>query len=452
MASESASKASRLPACGFGTVTSEDIRLTAARMRALALTPPLAVARTLAKTIDAWRDHSYAPRRAVVSAIAAAWGFSEQVLEASLDALFAPFTADALAAFASASQSSSCTTPVKHDRPIEILGMVMPGNLPGAGLHEVLIGLIRRRSLMLKTSVAEPIFFAAFARSIRQFDRILSGRIAVFNWSRDRDELTNSMQANCDRICAFGDDETLHYLKAVDGSGGQVAIDADAARFGFGERYSGAYVSIDATTSDSGLPLAVSRLAHDITLFEQAGCLSPHHIFVEAKSSADDTHRHTRQFAADLASALHSLSAVLPSPVRLGLETAASLRRARETARWRMLGGEPVGLWESPGLGWTVIYDQRAGFTPSPGYRTVTVSPVKGLQDFAQRMTPVDGRVEAFALAGSDFDLKGVREHLGKIGASYLCAPGMMQSPPLDWRHGGGAFLDAMREPIRPQI
>jgi hypothetical protein len=25
-----------------------------------------------------------------------------------------------------------------------------------------------------------------------------------------------------------------------------------------------------------------------------------------------------------------------------------------------------------------------------------------------------------------------------------VCAPGEMQSPPLDWRHGGGAFLDLM--------
>jgi hypothetical protein len=30
------------------------------------------------------------------------------------------------------------------------------------------------------------------------------------------------------------------------------------------------------------------------------------------------------------------------------------------------------------------------------------------------------------------------------MGIPYVCAPGEMQSPPLDWRHGGGGFLDTM--------
>jgi hypothetical protein len=33
------------------------------------------------------------------------------------------------------------------------------------------------------------------------------------------------------------------------------------------------------------------------------------------------------------------------------------------------------------------------------------------------------------------------------LGIPYLCAPGEMQSPPLDWRHSGGGFLDLMVGP-----
>jgi hypothetical protein len=101
-------------------------------------------------------------------------------------------------------------------------------------------------------------------------------------------------------------------------------------------------------------------------------------------------------------------------------------------------------LWEGRGLGWTVIYDEKAQFTPSPGFRTVTVSPVTHPGDLAHRLEPVAGRIEAFALAGASEPLGRVRQCLIERGASWLCAPGAMQSPPLNWRHGGGIFLDTL--------
>ena len=109
-----------------------------------------------------------------------------------------------------------------------------------------------------------------------------------------------------------------------------------------------------------------------------------------------------------------------------------------------MLGGEAVVLWEGSRLGWTVIYDEGADFTASPGYRTVTVSPAADTLDLKRRLAPVAGRLEAFAVAGCGADSVGVERCLSELGASYLCTPGRMQSPPLTWRHGGGVFLEAM--------
>jgi hypothetical protein len=177
----------------------------------------------------------------------------------------------------------------------------------------------------------------------------------------------------------------------------------------------------------------LNALARDITLFEQRGCLSPHHIFVEGTGA--------RAFAAELATALDRVAAKSPSPHRYGLEDAAAVRRVRENTRWRALGGQDVALWEGARLGWTVVYDSSAHFRVSPGWRTVYVSAVADLNDFIRRMEPASGRLEACAIAGPTSRVDQLTPALDRLGVSYICAPGAMQSPPLEWRHGGGAFL-----------
>ena len=49
------------------------------------------------------------------------------------------------------------------------------------------------------------------------------------------------------------------------------------------------------------------------------------------------------------------------------------------------------------------------------------------------------GRIEAIAVVGGDCEIEA-----RTMGIPYVCAPGEMQSPPLDWRHGGGEFIDMM--------
>jgi hypothetical protein len=93
-------------------------------------------------------------------------------------------------------------------------------------------------------------------------------------------------------------------------------------------------------------------------------------------------------------------------------------------------------------MAWTVVFDPSARFTMSPGYRTVTVSTIRDGDDLASRLAPVTGRLEAFALAAPGSSRARFLDVLAGAGVSYVCDPGRMQSPPLNWPHGGGAFLD----------
>ena len=376
---------------------------------------PARGASALAAVLEKWRARDFPARRAVVAQIRASLGFSAALLDASLDALLAPFTPDAMLSFAAAAAERR-----------EVIGFIMAGNAPGAGLHEIALALICGAGVIIKTATQEPHFFAQFAHSIREFDARLGARIEVFNWGRGDREATAALIGGASRIVAYGDDATLSAL------GGERIV-------GFGSKLSGAIVTRGALEKVGGGATAVA-LARDVTLFEQLGCLSPHHVFVE-----DETGSAAREFAHALAEALAALALALPPPEALALEDGTALRRARETARWRGIAGAAVELIAGPGVGWAVIYDRDAAFSPSPGFRTVYASPFHDREDLRARLAPAAGRLEAFSLAsGGSGDDDAMIADLEALGVAYIAAPGAIQSPPLTWRHGGGAYLDSM--------
>jgi hypothetical protein len=207
---------------------------------------------------------------------------------------------------------------------------------------------------------------------------------------------------------------------------------------GFGSRVSGALISREAV-APGPIDSVSDGVARDITLFEQRGCLSPHHVFVECAARDD-----ARRFARALADALDVLARKLGPPRAIDLGTAAAIRATRESSRWRKLAGAATDLWEGDRFAWTVVYDAEAAFRLSPLYRTVFVTPVADFTGFRAKLEAMKGRLEAFAVADPAGRLDRYRAWLSEAGVSYLAAPGMMQSPPFEWPHGNGAFLSRL--------
>ena len=100
-------------------------------------------------------------------------------------------------------------------------------------------------------------------------------------------------------------------------------------------------------------------------------------------------------------------------------------------------------------MAWTVIYDGAAAFCASPGYRTVFVSALARADELGERLGAAASRLEAFALTAPPEERARLEAGLRRLGVSYVCEPGRMQSPPLDWPHGGGAMLELLRGAAR---
>jgi hypothetical protein len=371
------------------------------------------MADALTRVFELWRDRNYARRRDAIAVIADSAGYSVAMLENSIDALLKPFTSDALKAMAARVSADS-----RNSKP-KTVGFIVAGNVAGAGIHEIAIALIAGARVLIKTASAEPIFFAEFARTLAEVDRDAGEHIEVLNWGRARVDLTDELIAKCERVVAYGDDATIESFRKRPNV------------IGFGSSVSAAL--IDASWIDG----IADSLARDVALFEQLGCLSLHHVFVVSPDG-----RGARDLAIGMSSALERLAVSMPS-ARIPVRDAAEIRGVRERARWRAIAGEPVELFEGRALEWTVVFEARPdSFRVSPGFRTVHVTALRDLSEFRDCIGNMSGRIEAIAVAGNDCEIEA-----RAMGIPYVCAPSEMQSPPLDWRHGGGGFLDMMVGP-----
>jgi hypothetical protein len=373
------------------------------------------MADAVARAFALWRSRNYARRRDAIAAIADSAGYSVAMLENSIDALLKPFNSDALMQMA-----GTAARPTSNVNRPKTVGFIVAGNVAGAGIHEIVIALIAGARVLIKTATAEPIFFVEFARTLAEIDRDCGARIVVRHWSRERSDLTASLLEESGLVVAYGDDvtiESLHRRNVI----------------GFGSRVSGALIAADGI-GPSRIGEVADLLARDVVLFEQLGCLSLHHVFVVSPDG-----RAAREFAIRMSAALERLGESMP-PARIPLHDAGAIRGVRERARWRAIGGEPVELFEGHGLEWTLIFEPRAdSFRISPGFRTVHVSAVRDFAEFRAYIASVSGRIEAIAVVGEDCEIEA-----RAMAIPYVCAPGEMQSPPIDWRHNGGAFLDIM--------
>ncbi len=78
---------------------------------------------------------------------------------------------------------------------------------------------------------------------------------------------------------------------------------------------------------------------------------------------------------------------------------------------------------------------------PAPLNRFLRVHPVENPERLLAAIRPLAPHLAGVALAGFGASQDGVARGLADLGASRLCRPGELQSPPLAWHHEGRPLL-----------
>ncbi|VAX32875.1 hypothetical protein MNBD_NITROSPIRAE01-2239 [hydrothermal vent metagenome] len=169
------------------------------------------------------------------------------------------------------------------------------------------------------------------------------------------------------------------------------------------------------------------KVAMDIALYDQQGCLSPHLYYVES-----DGANTALDFAEQVAESLQILSKKLPKGL-CDESTASQIQQLRGTLPLK--GGT---VFESlNNTDWTVLFDPSPEFTLSPLSRCVWIKSVGDLSEIPPLLSSVRNDIQAIGIAIPKTRADAMIENLSIIGGCRICPIGKMQRPPLNWMHDG---------------
>jgi len=370
----------------------------------------------LGTLLDAWSARESPWQRALAVEHAAHCGFSLPNVRRGLALGLEAWTGkslDALVRSELPGQASSCLA-----LGFPTTSLLLAGSIPMPTLQSILLPLVLGSRVKVKTASRDPVTATHVLASIRECAPELADAVEISSLDlRDEEELADFLSSPC--VLATGSDETIRSVAA--------RVTPPQRLVAYGHRLSVAVIGADSLRG-SRLARAARGLALDIALWDQQGCLSPIAVFCIGDFDA------SLAAGAALAEALEALEQELPRATPSDAEK-SQVAQERAAARMRAGAGHGVSVLGEPGP-FTVIIEADATPRPVPLARFVRVHPVADAESLLRNLQPYAPHLAGIALAG-----ELPPPVLRALGASRICRPGRLQTPPFAWHHDGQPLL-----------
>ena len=304
---------------------------------------------------------------------------------------------------------------------------IYAGNVPTVPVLPLFSALLLKSALVAKTAAQEPLFAPLLASSIAEIDPDLGACMAVVWWKGGQTELDRVALDRAPAVLAFGGELAVTSISHATRPGAAVVLQ--------GPKVSVGYIGAGAMRRGS-LPTLAARAAHDVALYDQQGCLSPHAFYVERGGMVTPV-----AFAEALGAALDAAASRLPrrEPV---LAEAASVQLSRAQAALEAATGRVTRILESErGTEWTVIAEGSARFEPGPRHRVVRVHAVKNVEEFIGAVAGAEQFIEAIGIEERGSRRERLESRLAELGIPRITAIGSLQRPTPFGTHGGVSRL-----------
>lgn len=375
----------------------------------------------------AWTQPHYTPRIRLLPMLARDLRLPRPLLERGLDSIFGVLTEPSLHRFVHGEvehpEGLERTLDLGGGRRGRLLGPrvvfhSLAGNVPGLAIPPIVASLLARSICVVRDSQRQPWLTAAFVATLAEFCKDLAAMVVPATWRAGDMGMEKLIFEIAHRVELSGSDSTMR------------SIVSRHPRRPIVTR--GSRISVGVIPRESDTDQWQEGFAADIVQYEGLGCLTPQVIFVEGAE------RRASRLSRLLGIQLSRYEALYP---RLPRDLPAETRRrafleASEMVTLREGGGH---LLRGRGDGWVVHYRPLAPASPGPGLRCVVVASVAHRAELIERL-----RAAQVPLAGVGLgldpahrayeDLAGTFEQLG---ATWICAPGQMQRPPIEWAQDG---------------
>ncbi|HYR52709.1 MAG TPA: acyl-CoA reductase [Candidatus Dormibacteraeota bacterium] len=407
--------------------------LCAARAKHLAARPASEIHRVLERVAQRFLDPQSPVHRNATAWLARSGRFSTPMIARAIEDTFRPLAQGGVSRWVASELGSVAVLdhpePDRSRIPRQAFGpewmlQIYAGNVPGLPVWPFYSALAMKSAVLAKTASQEPVLAPLLARTIAEEDPDLGACFAVIWWKGGTDELDRAAIRRAPAVLAFGSDNAT----------ANIAREAhpDATLVLHGPKVSVGYIS-SASLTRSALGSLASRAAYDVALYDQQGCLSPHAFYVERGGEIGPA-----AFASALGAALEALRDELPRG-EPSAERAASVQLYRAQAQFEeAIGNRGTQVLASrEGTDWTLVYEDGAGFTPTPAYRTVRIHAVRGIEEVVLALQPVAHSIEAVGIEAKGREKADLAAEFAAIGVPRIAAVGSLQSPALSGTHGG---------------
>ena len=419
----------RLPKVSPGLLRQAAHEIVAAREAHLARMPVDHIVDAIDAAVELWLDPGYRLRQVAEESLPKVTGYSQAMIREGLPLLLEPFRRPGLEALLAAEVGDATVLdepqkPRSWARGPRLTTHILAGNIPAVAAETIVRALLVKSASLVKSSSRDPLFPALFAQSIAEVDPQIGMAIGVLWWKGGSPGLDEAALNPADAIIAYGNEQAIEQVRRLAKPGVPFVE--------HGPRISFAAVGREALAGD-GLPDLADRVAWDVSLFDQQGCMAPHAVYVERGGNWPPS-----DFAAALAEAMGRMEKRLP-PGRVAPEAAAAIQQIRGVYEVRRAAGEAVALFASHGsTAWTVSYEENPGtLQPSCLNRMVRVIAIDDLSLAAGAARPMARYLQTAGLACSEDRVPGLTRQLLEAGVTRVCAVGRMQHPPASWRHDG---------------
>jgi len=427
-------------ASGTAGATPREFRAALERLRgagaALRRRPAAEVLELLARVLERWRDPASEVRRRLEAELPGAAGFSPEMVREGVERALAPWSGEALGTLVERELGGLEALDALEGRSrelvhgFEVTAVVLAGAIPMPALLEMLAPLVLRSPVLVKPSRHDPVTPALVADSLAETDAALGRCVELVPFEAGGPDAAACIEALCEADCvsATGSDAAVAAL------GARVA---PPRRFlAHGHRVSVACVGPGALVGPS-LPDLARCLALDTALWDQLGCLSPIGVWVVGRPV--DAMRLGEALAEALARAESRWPrGAVPEAAAAGAAEERSLAPMREAR-----------VWTDGKARWTLVCEPDAVLRPAPLHRFLRLHPVDDADALLDALRPLAPHLACAAIEGFGPRTGGLARALGELGASRVCRPGEMQTPPLDWPRDGLGVLASLARRAR---
>ena len=304
----------------------------------------------------------------------------------------------------------------------ELTFCLSPGNIPALSHLPFMRALLVKSPVLCKTAHAEPVYAAAYARTLARLEPALEDCMAVLYWPGGSVALEEAALNEADAVISFGTQATCDSIARPARPATRLVL--------HGHKLGFAVIGEGAPPPE---PLAAA-LAYDVAMFDQQACLSPHWVFVEGDPAP---------LAGALVDALRRQQAALPKGTP-PVEERVAFARAWDDAELAGAMGEPVRVHSRRGADNFLVVSGPPPLQPSCLGRAVRLVPFEGLEGLRACLAAFAGYFQNACVEAGPEATPRYAELLAELGVTRVCRAGQMATPTMMWHHDGYPCIEAL--------